>query len=257
MDAGALRGSEGELCELRFGKGELGPADDDPLGQSEQVVGRAPLAQGEEAVGAGEDKEGCPGIFAGERGEGIDGVVGLAVGARGIQGGDEEVARGGLTVAKGRVQGARGAVMARRSAKEAVERLDLSGWMPTGAKRTRSRAKASAAAEASRRWPRWMGSKVPPKKATRILTMLEHLPGQGGAAEPAARNSCRQEPRRPGVPGQKTVGTMPGSLAGRRFSKGGDRQGLKVESAAWSPPPFPGDSLKGGRAGTRAAGRSG
>ena len=81
VDAGALAGREGELGELSFGEGEFGAADDDPLGEGEQLVGLAPAGKGEEAVGAGEDEEGRGGVFAGERGQGVDGVVWLAVGA--------------------------------------------------------------------------------------------------------------------------------------------------------------------------------
>jgi hypothetical protein len=58
--------------------------------------------------------------------------------------------------------------MATRSAKGAAEPLGLSGWRPAGAKRTSSRSNASAAAVAMARWPRWGGSKDPPKRAMRM-----------------------------------------------------------------------------------------
>ena len=58
--------------------------------------------------------------------------------------------------------------MARRSAKGVGVPSGLRGWWPTGAKRMVLSWKASAAAFAMARWPRWMGSKVPPKRATRM-----------------------------------------------------------------------------------------
>src|ERR1017187_9832369 len=81
VDAAALRGGESEWREEGFGEREFGTADDDPLGEGEELRWRAPVAQREEAVGAGEDEEGCGGSFAGKRGERVDGVVGGAVGA--------------------------------------------------------------------------------------------------------------------------------------------------------------------------------
>ena len=177
VDSGALGGGEVERRDLGLAERKVGPADDDPLGQREQAIGRTPAAESEKAVGTGKDEEGCGGKLAGERGEGIYGVVWGAVGAWSVQGGDGKVGAGcrllvagcRLLVAGGSGLQARRA-MARRSAKLAMAGAALRGCWPTGAKRTRSSAKASAAAEARPRWPRWMGSNVPPKKATRILS---------------------------------------------------------------------------------------
>ena len=102
-----------------------------------------------------------------EGGQGIDGVVRATVRARGIEGGDEEVAGCGV----------RGVCFRRKRKASHCQAVGvagddcsgLEGLVSTGAKRTRSSVKTSAAAEARRRCPRWMGSNVPPKKATRIL----------------------------------------------------------------------------------------
>ena len=62
-------------------------------------------------------------------------------------------------------------VMARRSGKVAEGCSGLRGWRPAGAKRIWSRAKVSAAAAATARWPWWMGSNVPPKSAMRMMDL--------------------------------------------------------------------------------------
>ncbi len=44
VDSVALGWGEGERGELRLGEGKFGAADDDPLGDREQLVGRTPTA---------------------------------------------------------------------------------------------------------------------------------------------------------------------------------------------------------------------
>jgi len=94
VDSGALGGGEVERRDLGLAERKVGPADDDPLGQREQAIGRTPAAESEKAVGTGKDEEGCGGKLAGERGEGIYGVVWGAVGAWSVQGGDGKVGAG-------------------------------------------------------------------------------------------------------------------------------------------------------------------
>jgi hypothetical protein len=49
----------------------------------------------------------------------------------------------------------------------------FSGGSEAGTNRTRSRDKASLTSSALRRWPQWIGSKVPPKRPIRIQTEIE------------------------------------------------------------------------------------
>ena len=52
VDSVALGWGEGERGELRLGEWKFGAADDDPLGEGEQLVGGTPAAEIEEAVGS-------------------------------------------------------------------------------------------------------------------------------------------------------------------------------------------------------------
>ena len=97
VNAGALGRRQGEFraVEELGREREVGAGDDDPLGEGEQLGGRAPVAQGEEAVGASDCEEGCAGRFPGERGEGVDGVVGFSCGARAVERREGEARVGG------------------------------------------------------------------------------------------------------------------------------------------------------------------
>src|SRR5258708_36550220 len=61
--------------------------------------------------------------------------------------------------------------MASRSAKLAGAPSGFSGCRPTGAKKTPSRSNTSAAAVAMAIWPWCGGSKLPPKRATRMAIL--------------------------------------------------------------------------------------
>src|SRR5213594_452631 len=54
--------------------------------------------------------------------------------------------------------------ISRRFCPEVVGFLFLWGGSEVGTNRTRSRRKASLTSSALRRWPQWIGSKVPPKR---------------------------------------------------------------------------------------------
>src|SRR5258708_34339608 len=66
--------------------------------------------------------------------------------------------------------------MASRSAKLAGAPSRFRGCRPTGAKRTWSRSKTSAAAAAIAVWPWCGGSKLPPKRATRMAILSRTAP---------------------------------------------------------------------------------
>jgi len=90
MDAGALGGGEGKRCELGFGQGEFRAANDDPLCEFEQTIGRAPASHGEEAVCAGDGEEVHLGHSVEKFGQGVNCVVWRAVGLRGVETGDDK-----------------------------------------------------------------------------------------------------------------------------------------------------------------------
>ena len=93
VDAGELCGCEVDRGEVF--EGEAGAADDDPLGEGEELFGLAPVGEGEEAIGTDEGEEGGVGLLALEVLEGIDGVVGGVVGVGSVEVGGGEAWVGG------------------------------------------------------------------------------------------------------------------------------------------------------------------
>lgn len=91
VGSGALGWSEVEGFEGV--EGEVGAADDDPLGEVEELGGAVPAWEVEEGVGSGDGEEFDFGVLLLQGCEGVDGVVGTVVGAGGVEGGGGE-ARG-------------------------------------------------------------------------------------------------------------------------------------------------------------------
>ncbi len=85
-EAGAGALGWGEVEDGECVEGEVGTADDDPLGEVEELRGFVPAREVEEGVGSGDGEEFRFGVLLLQGCEGVDGVVGATVGAGGVEG---------------------------------------------------------------------------------------------------------------------------------------------------------------------------
>jgi hypothetical protein len=125
VDAGALGGGKDEVVGEKGLKGEddARAAEDDPVGEGEELVGFAPALEVEEGVGADEDEDLVGWVEGGaEAGEGVDGIVGGVVWVGGFEvGGGESGVAGAEEIYHGEAVGEGGEAALR------LERLTARG----------------------------------------------------------------------------------------------------------------------------------